>query len=102
MPLGCTVRTTRKVATMVKARIFIALVAQSRLTLCDPVDCTPPGSSAHGISQARVLEWVAISFSRGSSQPRDQTQLSCSAGGFLTTEPPGNPQMYVYFTTRIF
>ena len=42
-------------------------------TLCDPVDCNPPGSSIHGILQARILEWVAISFSRGSSQPRDQS-----------------------------
>ena len=59
-------------------------VAQSRLTLCDPVDCSPPGSSIHWILQARVLEWVAISFSRGSSQPRDQTQVSCIAGKFFT------------------
>ena len=55
-------------------------VAQSWLTLCDPVDCSPPGSSVHGILQARILEWIAISFSRGSSQPRDRTQVSCSAG----------------------
>ena len=47
------------------------LVAQLCLTLCDPMDCSPPGSSVHGILQARILEWVAISFSRGSSQPRD-------------------------------
>ena len=46
-------------------------VAQSCLTLCDPMDCSLPGSFLHGILQARVLEWVAISFSRGSSQPRD-------------------------------
>ena len=45
--------------------------------LCDPMDCNPPGSSVHGIVQARLLEWVAISFSRGSSQPRDQTCVSC-------------------------
>ena len=51
-------------------------VAQSCPTLCDPMDCRLPGSSIHGIFQARVLEWVAISFSRGSSQPRDQTQVS--------------------------
>ena len=43
-------------------------------------ETSPPGSSVHGIFQARVLEWVAISFSRGSSQPRDQTQVSCIAG----------------------
>ena len=52
-------------------------VAQSCPTLCDPVHCSPPSSSVHGIFQARVLEWVAISFSRGSSRPRDQTQVSC-------------------------
>ena len=46
-------------------------VAQLCPTLCDPVDCSPPGSSAHGILQARILEWVAISFSRGSSQLKD-------------------------------
>ena len=47
------------------------LVAQSCPTLCDPMDCSPQGSSVHGILQARILEWVAISFSRGSPQPRD-------------------------------
>ena len=47
------------------------------------MDCSPPGSSVHGISQAGMLEWIAISFSRGSSWPRDQTH------GFFTTEPPG-------------
>ena len=55
-------------------------VAQLCPILCDPVDCSPPGSSVHGILQARILEWVAISFSRGSSRPRDQTQVSCIAG----------------------
>ena len=63
------------------------LVTQSCLTLCDPVDCSPPGSSVHGILQARILEWVAISSSMGSSQPRDQTHLMppTLAGGFFTT-----------------
>ena len=56
-------------------------VAQLCPTLCDSVDCSPPGSSVHGILQARILEWVAISFSRGSSQPRDQTRVSCIVGG---------------------
>ena len=55
-------------------------VTQSCPTLCDPVVCSPPGSSVHGILQARILEWVAISFSRGSSQPRDRTQVSRIAG----------------------
>ena len=44
---------------------------QSCLTLCNPMDCSPPGSSVHGILQAGILEWVAIPFSRGSSQPQD-------------------------------
>ena len=68
--------------------------AQSCPTLCYPVDCSPPGSSVHGISQARILEWVAISSSRGSSWPRDQTHdscVSCTAGRFFTTEPLGKP-----------
>ena len=55
------------------------LVAQSYPTLCDPMDCSPRGSSVLGISQARILEWVTISFSRGSSQPRDLTHISCVA-----------------------
>ena len=55
-------------------------VAQSCLTLCDPVDCT-----VHGILQARILEWVAVPFSRESSQPRDRTQVSLIAGGFFTS-----------------
>ena len=60
-------------------------VAQSCPTLCDPMDCSLPGFSVHGVFQARVLEWVAIAFSRGSSQPRDQTGVSCIAGGFFTS-----------------
>ena len=55
-------------------------VAQLCLTLCNPGDCSPPGFSVHGILQARILEWIAISFSRGSSQPRDQTRVSCIGG----------------------
>ena len=55
-------------------------VAQSCLTLCDPMDSSLPGSSLHGILLARVLEWVAISFSRGSSQLRDRTRVSRIAG----------------------
>ena len=51
-------------------------VAQSCLTLCDPMDCSPPGSSVHGILHTRILEWVAVPFSRESSQPRDRAQPS--------------------------
>ena len=60
------------------------LVTQSCPTLCDLTDYSPPGSSVHGILQARILEWVAIPFSRVSSPPRDQTQVSCIAGMFFT------------------
>ena len=52
--------------------------------LCDPMDCSPPDSSVHGIFQVRILEWVAISFFRGSSQPKDRTWLSCTAGRSFT------------------
>ena len=60
------------------------LVIQWYPTLCNPMDCSPPGSSVHGILLARILEWVAISFSRGSSRPRDRTQVSCIVGRFFT------------------
>ena len=59
-------------------------VAQSCLTLCDPMDCSLSGSSVHGIFQARLLEWIAISFSRGSSRPRNRTPVSRIAGRCLT------------------
>ena len=59
-------------------------VAQSCPTLCDPVDYCPPGSSVHGILQARVLDWVAISFSRGSSRPRGRTWVSCIESRLFT------------------
>ena len=59
-------------------------VAQLCLTLCNPMDYSLPGSSVHGISQARILEWVALSFSRGSSQPRDWTQVTRIAGRRFT------------------
>ena len=64
----------------------LCLVSQSCPTLCDPMYYSPPGSSVHGILQARILKWVAISYSRGSSWPRDQTCVSrgsCFAGGFF-------------------
>ena len=60
------------------------LVAQPFTTLCESMDCHPPKSSVNGILQARILAWVAIPFSRGSSQPRDQTWVSCIAGKFFT------------------
>ena len=65
-----------------------SLVAKSCPTLCNPKDCSPSGSSVHGILQASILEWVAISSSRGSSWLRDRTCISCLAGrSFLFPEP---------------
>ena len=62
---------------------------------CDPVDCSLPGSSVYGISQARTLEWVAISFSRGSSPPRLWTRASCIESRFFTSEPPEKPAVVI-------
>ena len=59
----------------------------SHVRLCNPMDCSLPGSSIHGIFQARILEWVAISFSRRSSLPRDWTQVSLIVGRALLSEP---------------
>ena len=72
-------------------------VAQSCPTPCDPMDCSPPGSSVYGIFQARILEWIAISSSTGSSQLRDRTGVSCVfclASRFFASEPPGKPCFY--------
>ena len=69
-------------------------VTQSCPTLCDLLDCSPPGSSVHGIFQARILEWVDYPFSRGSSQPRDRTQVSCTAGSFFTSWVTREAQEY--------
>ena len=63
--------------------VCVMKVVQSCPTLCDPLDCSLPGSFVHGILQARILKWVAIPFSRGSTWPRDQTQVSCIAGKFF-------------------
>ena len=71
------------------------LVAQSCLTLCNSMDCSPPGSSIHGILQARILEWVAILFFSRSSRPRDWTCVSCSAWYSLPSEPGGKPTFHV-------
>ena len=70
--------------------------AQSRSTLWDPMDCSPPGSSVHGISQARILEWGAISYSRDLPDPGIQPASLVPpvlAGRFLTTVTPGKPSM---------
>ena len=72
----------------------VCLVAKLCLTLYDLTDCSAPGSFVHGVLQAKILGWVAISFSRGSSRPREQTKSLASpalAKGFVTTPPPGKP-----------
>ena len=71
--------------------LYVCLVTQSCPTLCNSMDCRLPGYSVLGIFPAGILEWVAISSSRASAWPRDQTKVSCNPGGFFTTEPLGKP-----------
>ena len=80
----CSITTSNQVPVFSLIGKSVELVAQSCLTLCNPMDCSPPGSSVHGILQARILEWAANPFSRGSSRPRDWTCVSCIAGRFFT------------------
>ena len=79
-------------------------VAQSCPTLCDPMDCRRPGPSIHGIFQARILEWGAIFFSRGSSWPRDWTQVYRIAGRLFTLWATGEHLLIVKYsmTTPVF
>ena len=72
-----------KEQTIIKSS-FSFLVVQSCPTLCDPMDCSLPASSIHGIFQVRVLEWGAIAFSRGSSQPKDRSRVSHIVGRCFT------------------
>ena len=67
-------------------------VAQLDLAVCNSMDCSPPGSSVHIIFQAAILEWVAIPFSRGSSQPKDRTWVSSTAGHSLPSQPSGGTE----------
>ena len=71
-------------------------------TLWDPIDYSLPGSFVHGILQARILEWVVMPYSWGSSWPRDQTGISCFAGGFFTTESQGKPILPVSLLKHCF
>ena len=71
--------------------VCVCVHAQWCQTLSDPMDCSLPGSSVHGILQARILEWVAISFSKGSLQPKDWTWVPCIAGRFPASESLGKP-----------
>ena len=78
------------------AMLTCCSIQKSCPTFCNPMDCSPPGSSVQGIFQARVLEWVAISSSKWSSWPRDPTHVSCItciAGKLFTTEPSGKPHL---------
>ena len=75
-------------------------VANLYVTLCHRMDCSHPGFSVHGVSQGRILEWVVVSCSMGSSWPRDWTCVSSLAGRFFTTEPPGKPCVDVGFTIK--
>ena len=77
-----------RIKTVLKVKV---LVTQSCPTLYGPLNCNTPGFSADGILQTRILEWVAIPFSRGSSWPRDKIQVSCNAAHSLSSEPPGKP-----------
>ena len=79
-----------------------AELLQLCLTLCNPIDCSPPCSSVRGILQARILEWVAISFSRGSFQLRDQIHVSSTAGRFLLLSHLGSPSEAVQFSSVQF
>ena len=76
-----------------KLKVFIAQLCP---TLCDPKDCSLPGSSDHGTFQARILEWVAILFSRGSFQPRDRTWVYHTEGRFFTIFPIGLHKEYFF------
>ena len=77
------------------------LVAKSCLIICGPMDCSPPGSSVHGISQARILEWVAITSPGDLFNPIEPVSLAL-VGGFFITESPGKPpQIYSLFKNQI-
>ena len=75
---------------------YVCLVTQSCPILCNPMDCSLPGSSVHGILQARIMEWVAMLSSRGSSQPRNWIQVSCIASGFFTDWATKEAQVATY------
>ena len=100
------------VCVCVRARVCVcvcvcvcALWLQSCLNLWNPMDCSPPGSSVHGMLQARIPKWVGVSSSRGCSRPRDRScvsSASCIAGKFFITEPLGKPKMMCSYTILSF
>ena len=87
-----------KIHTVIRICSSSCLITKSYLTLSNTMDCSSPDSSVHGIFQARILDWVAISFSRGSSWPRDQTHLLHWQADF-TTKPPEKPTMCIQFSS---
>ena len=94
-PLGCFIWTPQEFHPLMHLHILYSgsgLVTKSYPTLCISMGCSPPGSSVHRISLARILEWVAISFSRGFSQPRDWIHVSCLVGG-LPLSHQGSPMI---------
>ena len=96
----CTAESNTTLKQVSVSACVVSQSLQSCPTLCNPVDCSPPGFSVHAILQARILEWVAMPSSRGPSRPRVQTHLSCLScipGTFFTTEPPGKP---LYFSKK--
>ena len=83
-----------------KCALVCADLPQSCLTRCDPMDHSPPGSTVHGILQTRILDWIAVLSSRGSSRPRDQTfisYVSCIAGGVFTTSTTWEAQVVTFY-----
>ena len=79
---------------------YLLLVTQSCLTPCDPMDCSPPGSTVHGILQARILEWVAKPSTRASFQPRNWTVISCVGGYIFCTHTHTHTHTYTYTHTH--
>ena len=82
--------------------VYACMLSQSCLTICDSMDSSPPGSSIHGLLQARVLEWVAISSSRGPSPPRDWTQVSHIAGRFFTVWATKEALLFLLICKRLY
>ena len=81
--------------------LWCCLVTWSYPALCDPIDCSPPGSSVHRISQARILEWVAISFLGHLPNPGIEPVSHALVGKFFTTEPPGKPLSLSYLKRKL-
>ena len=86
--------------TILQINYVLVLISQLCPAICDPMDCSLPGSSIHGILQARILEWIVISFSRGSSWPRDRIQVSVIAGRFFTIWATREAHNQLYFNLK--